>query len=300
VVSPIVIEDHCFVGNFSVVSNGASLKADSMVGSLSQVGPERQFARDSVILGLPGRPLNMKAKFEVSDEDSYGITGMLLIGLFLVVLKQSVLIGCVMIAVLPLFFLPAWILGSWYLLLILPLIVVPFMVCLTIVLLATKWIVIGRFKAGAHVFGGSWYYYRFFLGEVYDLWLTHVGEYLMANESICRMMRWLGASIGRNVLLESADVLEFDLMSIGDNVITEEHSMVQPHTFEHKIFKMQPVVVGKGCFLGRNSILFPGAQLSDRVYIKPHTLILREEELPANSTWEGNPSRFVSNSYSPL
>ena len=86
--------------------------------------------------------------------------------------------------------------------------------------LLTKWAIIGRFKPGkAKVF--SWYFLKWWLVRrvihVSALYVWIFDETPLSS----LWLRFLGASIGQNTLLEQPYVLEPDLVTIGSGCVLE-------------------------------------------------------------------------------
>ena len=94
-------------------------------------------------------------------------------------------------------------------------------------------------------------------------------------------MRSNGVSVGRNASVDWSRVLEPDLVTIGGDVVVAENALVQPHTFEHRVMKLQRVKIGSGSVIGPNAIILAGATVQDRVFIEANTLILRNDDVPS-------------------
>jgi hypothetical protein len=91
-------------------------------------------------------------------------------------------------------------------------------ICTTIL---AKWLVIGRYRVGAHPVWG-FYHLRWLF--VYRL--VTASEVFLKHFAGTFMMNWylklMGASIGRGAVIRTVVVSDFDLITIGDNTFIGE------------------------------------------------------------------------------
>ena len=85
---------------------------------------------------------------------------------------------------------------------------------------------------------------------------------------------------------------EHDLITIGDGAVLEELVNVQPHTFEDKVMKLEPIVVAERAYLGANVLLFPGCHIGTAVTLDPLTLVMKRERLEPFTRWSGSPANY--------
>ena len=123
--------------------------------------------------------------------------------------------------------------GYWTVALGLP-VVLPLCVCLGLVAIALmKWIVIGRFKPGYYSVDGLYYFRWLYVHhlEVFairwllttlPLWCTFIFNW---------WLRMMGAQIGSNVVIDSLDIHEMCLLTIGSDVTIQNDAMLTGHTF---------------------------------------------------------------------
>ena len=57
---------------------------------------------------------------------------------------------------------------------------------------------------------------------------------------------------------------------------------------------MRPVVIGTRSHLMSNAFVLPGCHLDGNNTIYPCTLIMKGDQLPANTHWKGSPARHCS------
>lgn len=63
---------------------------------------------------------------------------------------------------------------------------------------------------------------------------------------------------------------------------------------------LETVILGEGATLGPASFVLPGSTIGDRTTIGPASLILRQDQIPADSVWEGNPVHPVDSVIDPI
>ena len=106
--------------------------------------------------------------------------------------------------------------------------------------------------------------------------------------------RLMGSSIGRSVWCETWWLPEFDLIRVEDRATINRGTVLQTHLFHDRVMALEPVVAESGSTLGPNSFMLPGSSLGERTTVLPGSLVLRQDGIPADSVWTGNPVAFVN------
>merc|ERR1712139_56548 len=102
-------------------------------------------------------------------------------------------------------------------------------------------------------------------------------------------MRIMGAKIGeRCVLGHGAFFCEWDLCTIGDNCTIE--GTLQPHSFEGRVYKMRPVVIGEYCWLGFDANMQPGTVLEEGAAVDDLSLVMKGSVVPREKFMVGVPA----------
>ncbi|MFC8847512.1 MULTISPECIES: acyltransferase [unclassified Micromonospora] len=101
--------------------------------------------------------------------------------------------------------------------------------------------------------------------------------------------------IGENTVLDASGGLEIgDHTSIGLNCLVFTHSswlanmMLENHPGSDLI-ERKPVKIGKGCFIGGNSVIMMGVAIGDCATVNPLSVVTKD--VPAYSLVSGNPAR---------
>ena len=160
-----------------------------------------------------------------------------------------------------------------------------------------KWLLIGRFTAEKHTLFSTFVW----RSELVDNFIE-----ILAVPSLIRMSlgspmynlwaRLMGCSIGQSVWCETWWLPEFDLIEIGDRATINRGTVLQTHLFHDRVMALEPVTANAGSTLSPNSFMLPGSSMGAQTTILPGSLILRQDSIPADSVWEGNPVAHVDTS----
>jgi amino acid adenylation domain-containing protein len=161
---------------------------------------------------------------------------------------------------------------------------------LLLLAVATKWLVIGRYKPGRHPLWGT-YFFRFWL---VDRVLAFAPiELLTGTPLLPAYCRLLGARIGSDVYLGSPCLNCFDLASIGDDTSIGADADLSGYAIEDGTLVVGSVRVGARCTIGSRSVLSHDAVLHDDVTIGELSLLPPGAVVPSGERWAGSPARRV-------
>ena len=102
-------------------------------------------------------------------------------------------------------------------------------------------------------------------------------------------LRALGARIGRGVWCETYWLPEADLVTLGDGSTVNRGCVVQTHLFHDRIMRMDSVVIEDGATLGPHSVALPASRIGAGATVGPASLVMRGDEVPPSTRWQGNP-----------
>lgn len=135
----------------------------------------------------------------------------------------------------------------------------------------------------------KWAFVGSLVGLAKLLFLGHLKGMPMLN----LFYRAMGAKIGKNVLINTANIYDFDVLSFGDHSFIGGDAVVIGHVGERGVLKIRPVRIGAKCTVGQSSVVFPGAVMGDGSVLGALSLLPKGKELPPNSVWGGNPLREI-------
>ena len=153
-----------------------------------------------------------------------------------------------------------------------------------------KWLVVGRIQAVEHPLWSSFVWRN----EVSDTFVeTVAGPWFARAASGTPVMnlwlRALGAKIGRGVWCETYWLPEADLVTLAAGSTVNRGCVVQTHLFHDRIMRMDTVVLEEGSTLGTHCVALPAARIGAGATVGPASLVMRGDEVPPYSRWQGNP-----------
>lgn len=155
---------------------------------------------------------------------------------------------------------------------------------------AAKWLVVGRIRAGEQPLWSSFVWRN----EVADTFVETVAAPWFARAAngtpiMNLWLRALGAKIGSGVWCETYWLPEADLVTLGDGSTVNRGCVVQTHLFHDRIMRMDTVTLEAGATLGPHCVALPAARIGAGATIGPASLVMRGDEVPASTRWQGNP-----------
>jgi len=117
--------------------------------------------------------------------------------------------------------------------------------------------------------------------------------------------RWIGCSVGRDVLIGHTVALDYGnarLITIEDKVVITNGCTLLCHRRDTSGYKRgddafalpyihAPVVLKKGCQIGMGSIIMPGVTVGEGAIVGAHSVVTRD--IPAWTIAAGSPARVI-------
>lgn len=153
-----------------------------------------------------------------------------------------------------------------------------------------KWLTVGRIQATQHPLWSPFVWRN----EVSDTFVETVAAPWFARAAtgtpvINLWLRGLGARIGRGVWCETYWLPEADLVALGPGATVNRGCVVQTHLFHDRIMAMDTVTLEAGATLGPHCVALPAARLGAGSSVGPASLVMRGDQVPPATRWQGNP-----------
>ncbi|WP_238950606.1 Pls/PosA family non-ribosomal peptide synthetase [Mycobacterium sp. IDR2000157661] len=153
-----------------------------------------------------------------------------------------------------------------------------------------KWVVVGRIEAVEHPLWSPFVWRN----EVSDTFVETVAAPWFARAAagtpvMNLWLRALGAKIGRGVWCETYWLPEADLVTLERGATVNRGCVVQTHLFHDRIMRMDTVVLEEGSTLGTHCVALPAARIGAGATVGPASLVMRGDEVPKSTRWQGNP-----------
>lgn len=299
ILSKTIIGNNSFVGNSGLIPQGYELGDNMLIGVLSKAPSEEQMENSSEKDWFGSPPIGMpsRQKSDVfQDNLTYNPTFRLKLARAVVegiriILPQTIVIIC---SVLFIAYTSPYLEGKiHYLLLLAPLYYLGIVALpsffLTVLL---KWLLIGKYKKTEM----PMYSLKVWLSEgittIYEaLPVLFFLDFLRGTWWLPFFMRFLGVKIGKKVWLNTTDITEFDMVTIGDEAMLNEDCGPQTHLFEDRIMKVGSVKIGSQTTINSRTIILYDSEIGNNVNIDALSLVMKGEILSDNTSWYGSPLR---------
>lgn len=156
--------------------------------------------------------------------------------------------------------------------------------------IATKWLVMGRYREGDYPLWGTYYFRWWFARRMMSL----VPDSILLGTPIVRLyLRALGAKIGRHVHIEGGKFDAPDLLNIGDDTCIGRGATLSCCAVERGLLRIRRINIGKDCFIGNAASVGLGARMEDGAFLDDLSLLSNGCVLPAGESWSGSPAKYV-------
>jgi non-ribosomal peptide synthetase-like protein len=162
------------------------------------------------------------------------------------------------------------------------------------VTLTSKWILMGRVKPDRHVLWSCWCSRWDFLYMVWDSYARRLLIPLEGTLLLNMFLRLMGMRIGKRVILGRgfAQVVDPDMLEFEDNATV--NCLLQAHTFEDRVLKIDYVYVRRGATVQNGALLLYGADIGEDTIVSRNSVVMKKERLLPRRVYSGCPSRNVA------
>jgi len=281
-----------FLGNSGITQPGRRVPDNGLVAVLSATPPKAK--RGSSWLGSP--PMRLRRRpAEADEETTYdppprlkamraAVETCRLLPMFVAVAIGLAVLGTLQAT--------ARIFGIWWTVLCGGLVLLAAGAIAGVITVAAKWLVVGRIRASEFPLWSSFVWRN----EVADTFVETVAAPWFARAAsgtpvLNLWLRGLGAHVGRGAWCETYWLPEADLVTLGDGSTVNRGCVVQTHLFHDRIMRMDSVVLEPGATLGPHCVALPAARVGAGATVGPASLVVRGDEVPPSTRWQGNPIR---------
>ncbi|MCZ8186643.1 MAG: amino acid adenylation domain-containing protein [Beijerinckiaceae bacterium] len=299
-----VIEDRVFVGNNAVIAHGSHLKEGALIGVKSRAPESGLAEKEETWFGSPPIKFPVRQKFgDIAANWTYEPP--LRMKLWRAVFEAMhttfpTMLFLTLGSIAVYFFIyPAYervayaaALG-WFVAasLVMPIIMV-LCVC------AIKWMLMGVYKPVAKPMWSWWAMKTEAVAVLYwGLGGKVLLEHLRGTPFLPMFLRLFGAKIGEGVYMDTTDITEFDCVKVGNHVAMNDLSCLQTHLYEDRVMKVGRVEIGDGVSIGSFATVLYDTRVGDYARLNPLTLVMKGEQIPANTVWGGAPAVPVASTH---
>jgi non-ribosomal peptide synthetase-like protein len=166
---------------------------------------------------------------------------------------------------------------------------------MTLAACAIKWLLMGVYRPTIKPMW-SWWSLRTECVAVnyFGLAGANLLEHLRGTPFLPWVLRLFGCKFGQGVYMDSTDITEFDCIHVGDYSAINSGAVLQTHLYEDRVMKSGRVIVGNGVAIGSGTTVLYDTKIGDYARLGPLTIVMKGEEIPSHSLWQGAPAQSVS------
>jgi non-ribosomal peptide synthetase-like protein len=290
-VEPIEVGDHTFLGPGSILRGGTKLGNDSLLGVMT-LSPRRPDDGTSW-LGVPAlelprvpdatdasRTINPPRRLKLA-RGAMDLLRLLVPNTIVLVIEAFEIMSLATVA--AHFGLGVAVVAAPFVLLAGGLVA-------TAVTVLMKWTLIGHYTRSEHPLWCSF---------VWRDEMMNAAQEQLADERLLRLaigtpivsmyLRAMGSKIGRGVWCETTAVTEHDMINLGDGTAVNRGGCLMTHLFHDRLLRIGPTRLDPGATLGPTAVVLPDTHVGTDTRVFGHSVVLRGEELPAGTRWQGTP-----------
>jgi non-ribosomal peptide synthetase-like protein len=165
---------------------------------------------------------------------------------------------------------------------------------MTVAAIIVKWLLMGVYRPTTKPLW-SWWALRTeamavnYVGLSADVLLDH----LRGTPLLPWILRLFGCKFGQGVYMDATDITEFDCVTVGDFAAINGTGPLQTHLYEDRMMKTGRIEIGRGVSISSGTTVLYGTKVGDYARIGPLTIVMKGEEIPAHSHWQGAPAEPV-------
>jgi len=164
-----------------------------------------------------------------------------------------------------------------------------------LLVLAVKWIAIGRIWPGVYALHSASYLRYWFLSYLLNN-TRNIVLPLYATLFLPKFLKGLGARIGRNAEISTTMHIMPDLLEIGDGSFLADACMVGTQTIYRGHIELRPNKIGAETFVGNSALVPGGVDIGNNSLIGVmSTPPTQTEPIPAGTRWLGSPGFELPN-----
>ena len=162
---------------------------------------------------------------------------------------------------------------------------------LTTVVIVIKWLTMGAYEP---VTKPMWSWWAMRTESVAVMYWGMAGKVLLDHLRGTPFLPWVlrlfGTRLGKGIYMNMTDITEYDCVTVGDFCALNSLCALQTHLYEDRVMKVGRVWIGRGVTVGSGSTVLYDTKVNDYARLGPLTLVMKGEEIPANSEWIGLPA----------
>jgi len=157
-----------------------------------------------------------------------------------------------------------------------------------------KWVMMGTYRPTVKP---MWSWWALRTEAVAVMYWGMAGKVMLDHLRGTPFLPWalklFGCKMGRGIFMDTTDVTEFDCVTVGDFCAINDVAALQTHLYEDRVMKVGHVTLGQGVTIGGGATVLYDTYVGDFARIGALSIIMKGEEIPAESCWQGAPAQTM-------
>jgi non-ribosomal peptide synthetase-like protein len=159
-----------------------------------------------------------------------------------------------------------------------------------VIVIAAKWLILGRMKPGRYPLWGVTYY-RWWLAQRL-MGLTHM-KWLQASPVIRWYLRAMGGKIGRDAIISDIEIGAIDLITIGEGASLGQKAKLDNARVEGNEFIVGTITIGADAYIGSSAVLEENVVVEEGAELRDLTSLPAGSHAKAWEIWDGSPAMKI-------
>jgi non-ribosomal peptide synthetase-like protein len=156
-------------------------------------------------------------------------------------------------------------------------------------MIAVKWLFIGKMKEGDYPLWGSYYFRWWFVKTMQKLTPT---EYINGTPLYPRYFRMQGVKIADDAQLSELQIGAEDLVTIGKDVSISSAVVIDNAVVEEGMLKLRRVHIGDHAYIGTASVIAGDSRIEDWGELKDLSHLPSGQVIKTGEVWGGSPASY--------
>lgn len=118
-------------------------------------------------------------------------------------------------------------------------------------------------------------------------------EFITPTPFNIKFYEWMGMKIGRGTQINSANISDPALITMGEKVTIGGSATIVAHYGQGGYLVIDPVTIGNSVTVGLKATIMGGVHIGEGAKVLPNSVVLPKTVIPAGETWGGVPAQKV-------
>ncbi|MCR9192713.1 MAG: amino acid adenylation domain-containing protein [Gammaproteobacteria bacterium] len=164
--------------------------------------------------------------------------------------------------------------------------------CSLTIIIALKWLLLGRVKPGKHRLW-SWFYWRWwFINRLENTLFP--SAHFVGTPLMTLYYRMMGAHIGQDCAINTAHMGMHDLITIGDRSTINADAVLKAYFIEEGYLHLGPITLGTDCYVGIHAILSIHTTMASQSALDDLSMVPSHHTLKTQQFYCGSPAKATA------